>query len=227
VDIQINDRGAFSSAMVYLNPGEQFVSEAGAMFRHSSNINVEVTSKSRGKGGIMGGLKRMMAGEKFFFSTYRNEGGEPGEVGLAPTLQGEVQEVICDGSCKWICAGGSYLGSNPELQLDTQFQGLKGFFTGESISFVTVEGLGVLLVNAFGKITEIDCNGSLIVDTGHVVCFQETLTYKPRKAAQSWVQSYLSGEGIALEFSGQGKIYVQSHNPSEFGGSIGPMLPPR
>jgi len=227
VKIDILDRGAFSSAMVYLGPGEQFMSEAGAMFRSSSNINVEVTTKSKGKGGLLGGLKRLLAGENFFFSTYNNTSGEHGEVGLAPTLQGEVKLIQADGGCKWVCAGGSYLASSTSLQVDTQFQGFKGFFTGESISFVTVEGQGDLLVNAFGRIEEIECNGSLIVDTGHVVCFEDTLNYTPRKAANSWIQSYFTGEGIALQFSGQGKILVQSHNPKEFGGSLGPMLPPR
>ena len=119
MDIQIADRGAFSSALVKLDPGEKFVSESGAMFRASSNIDIDVTTKSRGKGGIMGGLKRLLAGEKFFFSTYTCEGAEPGEVGLAAGLQGEIKVIELDGSAKWICTGGSYLGSTTELQIDT------------------------------------------------------------------------------------------------------------
>ncbi len=225
--IEVRERGAFCSALVHIQPGEEFVSEAGAMFRASSNIDIDVTTKSRGKGGLMGGLKRMLASESFFFSTYKSNDGQPGEVGLAPTLQGDVLLVKCDGENKWLCTGGSYLGSSSELTVNTQFQGLKGFLSGESISFVEVAGQGELLVNAFGRIAEFEIDGEITVDTGHVVAFEDTLTYEPRKVASSWVQTFLSGEGIVLNFSGKGKILVQSHNPKEFGGRIGRLLPSR
>ncbi|MBW3539536.1 MAG: TIGR00266 family protein [Planctomycetes bacterium] len=227
MDIQIRDRGAFSSALVRLLPGEQFVSEAGAMFRASSNIEVDVTARSRGKGGILGGLKRLLAAENFFFSTYACNDDQSGEVGLAPSLQGEVKIIECDGERSWICAGGSYLGSTADLQVDTKFQGLKGMFTGESMFFMNVSGTGQLLVNAFGRINELEVDGGLTVDTGHVVAFEDTLSYQLSKAGGSWIQSWLAGEGIVLKFSGRGRIFVQSHNASEFGGALGPLLPPR
>ncbi|MEO1972919.1 MAG: TIGR00266 family protein [Pirellulaceae bacterium] len=225
--IETLDRGAFSSALVKLSSGERFVSESGAMFRCSSNIEIDVTTKGSGKsGGLLGGLKRMLAGENFFFSTYTCQ-GEDGEVGLAPTLQGEVKVIECDGSRKIICTGGSYIGSTTGLNIDTKFQGLKGFLTGESISFVEVSGQGQLLVSAFGRIVEIDVTSALTIDTGHVVAFEDSLPYSAGKAASGGVQSFLSGEGIVLKFTGEGKVYVQSHNPSEFGSTIGPMLPER
>ena len=30
-----------------------------------------------------------------------------------------------------------------------------------------------------------------------------------------------------MTFTGHGRLYVQSHNPTEFGNSLGPLLPPR
>ena len=227
MDIEINEHGAFSAALVKLAPGEQFISESGAMYRVSNNITIDVTTKARGSGGLLGGLKRMFAGENFFFSTYTCTGGSSGEVGLAPTMQGEVCRIDCDGTRKWLCTGGSYLGSSPSLAINTQFQGLKGMFTGESVSFVEVSGPGQLLVSAFGHINQLQVNGTLTVDTGHVVAFEDSLTYTPTKASSGWIQSYLSGEGIVLKFTGHGRIYVQSHNPTGFGQTFGPTLPPK
>jgi len=225
--IEVLGSGAFSSALVKLSQNEQFTSESGAMFRASSNIQIDVTTRAGGgSGGLLGGLKRMLARENYFFSTYTCLNGE-GEVGLAPTLQGEVKVIDCDGSRKWVCTGGSYLGSSPALQIDTKFQGMKGFVTGESISFVEVSGVGPLLISAFGRIQEIEVRGAMTVDTGHVVAFEESLQYSPGKAASGWVQSFLSGEGIVLNFSGQGRLLVQSHNPNEFGGTLGRLLPER
>jgi uncharacterized protein (TIGR00266 family) len=227
MNIEILEKGAFSSALVKLSEAEQFVSESGAMFRCSSNIHIDVTTRGGGgSGGLLGGLKRILASENFFFSTYTCQ-GECGEVGLAPTLQGEVRVIDCDGARKWICTGGSYLGSTLGLQVDTKFQGMKGLFSGESLSFVEISGQGQLLVNAFGRISELDVRGALTVDTGHVVAFEESLQYSPGKAASGWVQSFLAGEGIVLNFTGTGKVYVQSHNPKEFGGTFGALLPQR
>ena len=210
-----------------LKPGERFVSEAGALFRASDNIDTDVTTRGGRKGGLMAGLKRTLAQEGFFLATYTCTNQEDGEVGLAPTIEGEVALIECDGSSKWVCTGGSWLGSSEGLQIDTQFQGLRGMFSGESLSFISIEGRGQLLVNAFGRINEVDVDGALTVDTGHVVAFQDTLEYRLSKAGGSWISSYLAGEGLVLNFSGRGRIYVQSHNPDEFGKTIGPKLGPR
>jgi uncharacterized protein (TIGR00266 family) len=172
-------------------------------------------------------MKRILARENFFFSTYTTKDGGPGEVGLAPIHQGELFLIDVDPSVSWLCAGGSYLGSTSELKIDTKFQGLKGFATGESLSFVEVSGSGQLLVSAFGRIVESEIEDSLTIDTGHLVAFESTLQYTITKAGKSWLQSWLAGEGIVLNFAGQGTVITQSHNPKEFGSSLGGLLPPR
>ena len=227
MNVEILERGAFSSALVHLEAGEEFTSESGAMYRASSNVSIDVTTRSLGTGGVLGGLKRMLAKESFFLSRYRVTDANRGEVALAPVHVGSVRQIDVAPDAAWICTGGSYLGSGPGLRIDTEFQGLKGLFTGESISFLRVSGSGPLLVNAFGRIVEHDVEAELVVDTGHVVAFTERLNYSISKVGGSWIQSWLAGEGIVLRFSGQGKILVQSHNPSEFGGLLGPQLPER
>lgn len=225
--IEILGKGAFESALVHLGPGEQFISESGAMYRASANVHVDVTTKSRGSGGILSGVKRLLAKESFFFSTYSTSDGRVGEVGLAPTHQGELFVLDMTPGRKWLCAGGSYLGSSAGLAIDTKFQGLKGFATGESLSFVEVSGSGQLIVSAFGRLVESEVEDSLIVDTGHLVAFEDSLQYSITKAGSSWIQSWLAGEGIVMKFTGRGRILTQSHNPKEFGSVLGRLLPPR
>lgn len=227
MQFEILGAGAFGSLLVHLEPGEKFISESGAMFRASANVDIDVTTKSGGRGGFFSGIKRMFSGEGFFFSTYSVTDGQPGEVGLAPTHQGEIYQIPMDGSSDWICTGGSYLASTEELATETNFQGLKGIFSGESLAFLRVTGVGDLFVSAFGRISAIDIDEELVVDTGHVVAFESTLEYSISKAGGSWIQSWLVGEGLVLRFKGQGRIYVQSHNPSEYGRTLGPKLPER
>ncbi len=222
--------GAFGSALIQLEPGESFVSESGAMFRASANVDIDVTTRTRGgSGGLMAGLKRMMGGETFFLSTYTATGGEPGEVGVAPTLQGEVFPIeLSEDRPQVVCAGGSYLGSDASIALNTEYQGLvRGLLGGESIFYIKASGDGTLLVNAFGRITPIDVDGEIVIDTAHLVAFEETMEYRVTKTSAGWIKSALSGEGFVMHFQGRGRVWVQSHNPKEFGGRLGRRLPPR
>lgn len=225
--IEVLDSGAFASALVRLESGETFVSESGAMFRASANVDIDVTTRTRGRGGLLSGLKRMLAAESFFFSTYRTTDGQPGEVGLAPTHLGDVRVMDLEESPGWICTGGSFLGATSGVGVATEFQGLKGLLSGESLSFVKLSGSGQFVVSAFGRMVEMTLKEPLTVDTGHVVAFEESLSYTITKPGGSWLQAWLSGEGFVFRFTGTGRILVQSHNPSEFGQLLGPMLPAR
>jgi uncharacterized protein (TIGR00266 family) len=215
---------AFQSVRVLLDAGESFVSEAGKMVRMSATIDSEVQSVAR-SGGFVGGLKRMIGGESFFFSHYTARAA--GEVVLAPTLPGNVGLQQLDGQCGWYCAGGSYLASGPEIKTEPRWQGFKGLFSGESLVFVHVTGIGPLILDAFGMVRQELVSGSFTVDTGHLVAFEDTLEYTISKAGGSWLTSFLAGEGFVIRFSGQGRVLVQSHNMKEFGSEIGPKLPPR
>ena len=227
MEIEILNRGAFGSALLRLGPGEAFHSEAGAFFHSMPNVDIDVTTRTRGKGGIWAGVKRLLGGESFFLSRYTTTDGGTGEIGLSPTLQGEVTSIDLDGKTAWVCAGGSYLGSGDGIELDTRFQGLRGMLSGESLFFLEAQGTGPLLVNAFGRIHELDVEGELIVDTGHVVAFEQSLDYSISKTGGSWLTSFLAGEGLIMHFRGSGRILVQSHNPTEFGRRLGPQLPSR
>lgn len=226
MDVEIRSGGEFQTALVRLAPGQTVVSEAGAMYRASANVDIDVAVRSKG-GGLLSGLKRALGGDSFFLSTYQVTDGRAGEVGLAPTLSGELAVVELSGGPTWLCAGGSFLACDGSLTMDTRFQGLKGLVSGESMFFVEVGGHGSLVVNAYGRVSEVQVAGGIIVDTGHVVAFESTLQYRMTKMGTSWVQSFLAGEGFVMHFTGSGRLLVQSHNPKEFGSRLGKHLPPR
>ena len=231
MNVKIDTEGAFGSALIILEPGEKFVSEAGAMYRASANMDIDVESRRKRDEGMWSafksGIKAMFAGESFFLSSYTPNDGQSGEVGLAPTHQGEVRSVKV-GSDVWICSGGSYLGSSGGITLDTQYQGLtKGMFSKEGLVFVKASGEGDLLVNGFGRISSVDVSGGITIDNGHLIAFTEGLEYTISKAGSGWISSMMSGEGLVMNFRGQGKVLVQSHDPSRLGGVLGPLLPPR
>lgn len=74
-------------AHVTLDAGEEIIAQAGAMVAMSGNINASTTLRKGKGGGIMGGLKRMLAGESLFLSVFRAPLPNS-EIWFAPKLMG-------------------------------------------------------------------------------------------------------------------------------------------
>ena len=224
---EIQYQPAHSLATVHLDAGESVRAEAAAMVSMSSNISVETQGPSAGSRGLLGGLKRsFLGGESFFTNLYSANAG-PGHVSLAPGLCGDMVVHELSREETLYIQGSSYVSAPDSVKLDTRFQGFKGFFSGESLFFLAASGHGPVLLNAFGALEKLEVDGELIVDTGHVVAFTSGLEYGIEKAADGWIASFLSGEGLVLRFRGRGVLYLQSRNPQEYGRAVGKRLPAR
>ncbi len=205
-------------AVCWLAVSESVMAESGAMVSMSPNINIASVA-----GGVTKGLKRrLLGGESFFQNTFTAQDA-PGEVALAPALPGDIVRIRLDGEA--IVQGSSYLASSPAIAVDTKFKGFKGFFSGEGAFMLKASGTGDLLVNAFGAIHEMDVDGEVVVDTGHVVAFDSGLDFRIRRVG-GWIATLFSGEGLVCRFHGKGRIWMQSRNPKAYGSLIGRLLPP-
>lgn len=223
MDIELLNQPDSAIAHVVLDAQEELVAEAGCMIAMSDYINVSTTLRQGRGGGIMAGLKRMVGGESLFLSIFRCPLAG-GEVFLAPKFMGDILLYSLD-TQELVVQATSYLASSSGVDIDLGFQGFKSLFSGESIFWLTITGYGSLLLNSFGAIYEVEVDGEYIVDTGHIVAFEKTLTFEITKASSSWLGSFLGGEGLVCRFKGQGKVYCQTHNPRAFGQLVGSQLP--
>lgn len=226
VNIEVLARPAASVTRLQLDQGEQVTAEVGAMIAMSSGMTVETHARQRGGSGFLKSVKRMFAGENFFLNTFTAQQPQQTLL-LGPNLPGDVvHHRLEEGSL--IVQGSSWLASGTEVQLDASWQGLgKAIFSGEAMFWVKCTGAGDILLNSFGAIWEVDVKGRYIVDTGHIVAFEDTLKFDIGKAGESLIGSFLGGEGLVCKFTGHGRLYCQSHNPGSFGRRLGPMLRPR
>ena len=227
MDIEILARPAASVAHLTLEAGETVTCEVGAMIAMSSGLTVETTSRKKGgSGGILKGLKRMLVGESFFLNHFTAHA--PGQtLTIGPTLVGDIIHHRLDGGTL-VVQGSSWLASSPDIEIDATWQGFtQALFGGEGIFWVKCTGTGDVLVNSFGAIYEVPVDGRYVVDTGHIVAFEESLEFKIGKASESLIGSFLGGEGLVCKFDGKGKLYCQSHNAPAFGRKLGSRLKPR
>jgi len=63
-----------------------------------------------------------------------------------------------------------------------------------------------------------------VVDTGHLVSFDESVDYHIKKVA-GWKSTILSGEGLVAELTGPGNINIQSRSQSAFLAWLIPQIP--
>jgi len=225
MNIEIVHGPGNAAAKVTLDGGETLTSEGGAMIAMSGNMDIETTTHKKGKGGLFKALKRMLAGENLFLNHFTPD-NNGGEIFLATTLPGDMKEFDLDNE-SLIVQGGSFVACEHDVEIDMSWQGFKSFMSKESIFWLNLKGTGKVIFNSFGAIYPIEVDGEFIVDTGHIVAFNDTLNFKLTKAGGSWLTAILGGEGLVCKFQGKGTVWCQSHNSSSFGSALGPMLKPR
>lgn len=221
MQVEIEASPAFSFATVAIGPGDELHVEAGAMAAYSEGVEVQTAAR----GGIMAGLRRsILGGESFFVNTFR--ASQPGTVSVAPALPGDMTVAQLDGSGTLYVQSGSWIASDPGVEVDTKWGGAKTFFSGEGLFLLKCEGRGDLLMSSYGAILSrvLGPGETLTLDTGHVVAFDGTVSYSVHKAG-NWKTTLLGGEGIVTRFTGPGRVWLQTRSPQDLLGWLIPRLP--
>jgi uncharacterized protein (TIGR00266 family) len=218
VDIQASP--SFAMGTIRLGAGESVKVEAGAMAAMSGDVEIVTASQ----GGLLGGLKRsVLGGESFFINTFTATSS--GEVAVAPKLPGDLIHLPLGGAAMFVQSG-SWIASEPGVEVDTKWGGAKTFFSGEGLFLLRCSGAGDMLVSSYGAIIERQLQPGEVVtiDTGHIVAFDEGVTYAVRKAG-SWKSTLLGAEGLVTDFTGPGRLLVQTRSPQELIGWLTANLP--
>ncbi|KYF54266.1 hypothetical protein BE04_30670 [Sorangium cellulosum] len=222
-----------SSALleVSLDPGEALLAEAGAMVARSPRLRTVVRLNAGRGAGLFGRLKalvvallRKLAGGETFFVDHI-EAPEGGWVWLAPPLSGRVKHVPLRGETMLFSAG-AYLASAGDIDVKVRWGGLRAVLAREGVFFIEASGVGDLWITSYGAIEELPCDGSLIVDGGHLVGFDASLALKIRSPGGGLMGLMVSGEGVVCEFTGRGRVLIQSRSAGALVGWLAPLLPP-
>jgi uncharacterized protein (TIGR00266 family) len=219
VNIQANP--AFAFGTITIDPGGEVHVEAGAMAAYSDGVDVE----TKARGGILAGLKRsVLGGETFFINTFRSQTG--GSVSVAADLPGDMTMISTDASHALLVQSGSWIASDPTVDVDTKWGGSKTFFSGKGLFLLRCTGPGDVLVAAYGGILSrtLEAGQSYTLDTGHVVAFDESVQFSVHKAG-NWKTTVLGGEGLVTRFTGPGRLWLQTRSQDDLINWIIPRLP--
>ncbi len=212
---------AYALALIDLDAGEKIQAETGAMVSMSSTIEMETSAR----GGVLSGLRRsVLGGESFFVNTF-SAAQQPGQVTVAPALPGDIVALELTSQTLMVQSG-SFLAATDEITIDTKWGGAKTFFSKEGLFLLKCEGHGTIWVSSYGAIHPIDLDAGepYVVDTGHMVAFDESVGYKVGKAG-GWKTTLLGGEGLVVNLTGPGRFYMQTRSPDSFIEWLAPKLP--
>ena len=224
MEYKIKYRPSYSMLVVYLDQDESIMAEAGAMSYMTPNIEIRTRMRQRS---IWSALKLSVIGaQSFFVNEYIARNG-PGEIGLVAAPIGDVTVLKVSPGRGYIIQKASYIASTPNISLDIKWQGFtKGLF-GQGLFMIKVEGEGDLFINTFGAIDRHDLlpGEKLIVDNFHLVAFSSSCNYVVRRIG-GLKELFLSGEGLVVEITGPGEVYLQTKNLSEFVNWLWTLLEP-
>jgi uncharacterized protein (TIGR00266 family) len=219
MQVQTRQGPAYGVARLTLAPNEPARVESGAMMA----MSVGVALQSKAEGGIMKSLKRAaLGGESFFVSTYTAP-PSGGFVDIAARLPGDITtHDVMPGHALFVQKG-SWLANEVNVTIDAQWGGFKNLFGGEGGFIVRAEGQGTVVFACYGalEVWTLQEGQSITIDTGHMVAYEDTVQMAMRKASGGgFVQSWKSGEGFVFDFTGPGRVWTQTRNPTELMGWI-------
>ncbi len=212
--------------IVEINPGERIYAQAGALNHMSGNVRME----AKAKGGILKGLNRLIAGETFALVGYEAIGG-PGIVAFSGSYPGKIMALELDGSKDYVLERGAFIACEEGVDVSaTLTKRLSaGFFGGEGFILQRAEGVGTMWITGAGDFIEYNLKDGQVlkVDTGHIVAFEDTVSYEVERAG-GLKTILLGGEGIFLaKLVGPGRVILQSMSLPALASAIYPFLPRR
>jgi len=198
------------AVIITLDAGEMVQAEAGAMMYMTDGVQMNTESA----GGLLKGVKRILAGESFFITTFQNAGRSQEKVAFAAPYPGKIIPMDLTKMGTMLCQRDTYLCSAYGIDISVAFTKRlgAGFFGGEGFILQRLQGDGLAFVHAGGTIMEkqLAAGETLKVDTGCLVAFQESVDYDIQFVG-GIKTAFFGGEGLFFaKLTGPGTVYLQT-----------------
>jgi uncharacterized protein (TIGR00266 family) len=206
---------------VELDPGETVIAEAGMMMYMEDGItyDTKMGDGSKPKAGFLDSIvsvgKRALTGESLFLTHFTHGGGEgKRHVAFGAPYPGKLIAIDLDeANGELICQKDSFLAAALGTELSIAFNKKlgAGLFGGEGFILQRLRGDGMVFIHAGGTIIEKRLNNEkIMVDTGCIVAFENTIDYDIQRAG-NLKSMIFGGEGLFLAtLQGSGRVWLQS-----------------
>lgn len=220
----IRHNPSFAVARLFLAPNEPVRIESGAMMACSPTVALTANTG----GGVLSGLKRSVLSGESFFVTTAVAGPQGGFIDVAAVLPGDVITLDLTADRPYFVTRGCWLANSHGTEVSPKWGGMQNLFGGEGGFGLHATGQGQVVLGVYGALDVIDLQAGeqLVVDTGHVVAYDLGVRFQLRRAVtgKTW-QSLKTGEGLVFDFTGPGRLMLQSRNPDAFQAWVRSAMP--
>lgn len=219
MEVEHHGGKSFSYLKIALAPGESINAESDAMASMDTGIDL----RAHFNGGFFTALLLKFFGkESFFKNSYHNEIDRIQEIFLTQKVPGEITSTQLAGDRLYLQAG-AYIASTSGIKMNLAWAGFSSWLAGEGLLRLRLHGAGTVWYGAYGAVEEREIDGEYIVDSGHLLSYDETITLKA-KLSGGIFSSFFSGEGIVLRLKGKGKIKLQTRSIGGVAGWLNPKF---
>ena len=196
------------AVVIPLGPGQEVQAEPGALLYMAGDVEMDSTMR----GGLWGGLRRLVAGESLFMTRFHSR--VQGQVAFAAPYPGKLRQLELGGGATWLCQRDSFLCATQGIEVGVAFTKRfgAGLFGGEGFVLERLSGEGTAFIHGGGNFIEFDLlpGQTLRVDTGCIVAFEEAVGYDIQFVG-GFKNALFGGEGLFLAtLSGPGKTILQT-----------------
>lgn len=210
---------AFAHLHIELQPGEAVIAESNAM----ASMAAELDLHSKLNGGLIGALlRKYLGGETAFINRFSNSARAPHSLTLVQPTPGAIVARELRGETFYLQPG-AFLAMTDGIKLSLKWAGLVSLIAREGLFRIAVNGSGTVWYGAYGALLEREIDGEYIVDTAHLVAYEDGIKLNLQLAGGIF-SSLFGGEGLVTRVSGRGKIVVQTRSLPGLAGWLNPKF---
>ena len=213
---------------VQLAPGQSVISQGGELSWMSSTITMTTATAGAGGAGVLGVLKRAVAGGTIFMSQFSAQGGT-GTVAFAAKMPGRILPITVTPQREYLVSRHGFLAATTEvsLQLGLQQKLGVGIFSGNGFILQRIAGQGVAWIELSGELVTYDLapGEAILVHPGHVGLFEASVEIDITMV--KGIKNILFGADTLFlaKLTGPGRVYLQSLTLPGMAQAMIPYLP--
>jgi uncharacterized protein (TIGR00266 family) len=213
---------------VQLKSGQSVISQGGELSWMSPSVTMTTQTSGAGGSGVLGVLKRAVAGGSIFMSLF-TASSDNSTVAFAAKLPGRIMPIHVDPQNEYMVSRHGYLASTPDVTLNIGFQQKLGvgIFSGNGFILQKISGEGTAWIELSGELVtyELAAGESMMVHPGHIGLFEAKVTLDIQMV--KGIKNMLFGADTIFlaKLTGPGKVHLQTMTLPGLAHAMIPYLP--
>ncbi len=213
---------------VQLQPGQTIISQGGELSWMSPNVVMSTATAGAGGSGVLGVLKRAVAGGTIFMSQFTTQSGS-GPVAFAAKMPGRIMAIPVSAGHEYMVSRHGFLAATAEVTLNLGIQQKlgAGIFSGNGFILQRVAGQGTAWIELSGELVtyELGAGEKILVHPGHVGLFEASVNLDITMV-RGIKNIFFGADTLFLaQLTGPGTVHLQSLTLPGMAHAMIPYLP--